>query len=73
VNVGDEDDLDAPYRRAMKHARDFMGLDIEQARALAAILDLSLDIVEADGWHTGVNVTGRVTVFIRDGIIVGTG
>ncbi len=68
----DEEDLDAPYRRAIAHSHEFIGLDLDHARALAESLDLTLNIVEGGGWYLGVNVTGQITVHVRDGIIFGT-
>ncbi|MDP9094512.1 MAG: hypothetical protein M3N95_16630 [Actinomycetota bacterium] len=68
----DEEDLDVPYWRAIAHRHEFIRLNLDQATALVEKLGLKLDIVESGGWHTGVNVSDRITVHVRDGIISGT-
>jgi hypothetical protein len=62
--------LEAAYRRANTHRNDFAGLTVDDAVALAAELGLTLEVLPVDGWHTSVMVSGRVTVFERDGVIV---
>jgi hypothetical protein len=64
-----EDDLDELYWRANKHAPGFVGLTERQAAELAQKLGLTLEVVPADAWHAGVNVSGRVTLFGQDGIV----
>jgi hypothetical protein len=61
---------DTGYWRAIEHRADFIGLTEDEATALAARLDLTLELIPAGGWHMGVNVSGRVTLFVRDGMVI---
>jgi hypothetical protein len=67
--MAQDDDLDEPYRRAMKHAPEFIGLSEAQAAELAQKVGLSVDMVPYDGWHAGVEISGRVTLFVEQGIV----
>ena len=66
------DDGDAGYRRALRHKDEFVGLTERQAVDLASQLELDVEFIPAGGWHMGVNVSGRVKVFVRDGLVVAT-
>lgn len=68
--MANEYDPDRLYRIALAHRDDFIGLSVDEARRLASGLGLLLNVVEADGWHLGSQVNGRITVHVRDGAVV---
>jgi hypothetical protein len=57
-------------QRAKRHAKDFVGMSLEEAQAHADRLNLVLRLGSAGALTSDDYATGRVTAAVRDGVIV---